>query len=114
FLARRVSVNKVIVVDEDVDVFNLGQVLHAFAVKCHPIRGVIADRVEAGKANMLTPCYSHEERKQMKGGIDIFDCTWPPEQPKETLPIKSSFDCIYPGAVREKVLQKWQRYGFKE
>ncbi|MFQ5826654.1 MAG: UbiD family decarboxylase, partial [Dehalococcoidia bacterium] len=73
FLARRVNVNKVIVVDEDVDVFNLGQVLHAFAVKCHPIRGVIADRVEAGKANMLTPCYSHEERKQMKGGIDIFD-----------------------------------------
>jgi phenylphosphate carboxylase alpha subunit len=111
--ARRAMVNKVIVVDEDVDVFNLGQVLHAFAVKCHPIRGIIVDEVEAGKANPLTPCYSYEERRQMKGGIDIFDATWPIEWPEEIRSIKSSFDCIYPKEVRDKVLQKWKLYGFR-
>jgi 4-hydroxy-3-polyprenylbenzoate decarboxylase len=113
FLARRVMVNKIIVVDEDVDVYDVGKVLHAFAVKCHPIKGVIADEVEAGKANMLTPCYSYEERRDLRGGIDVFDCTWPVEWPGETLPIKSSFDCIYPEEIREKVLRKWGQYGLK-
>ena len=113
FLARRVNVNKVIVVDEDVDVFDMGQVLHAFAVKCHPLTGVHTEKVEAGKANMLTPCYSHDEREQMKGGLDIFDCTWPSDWPRESLSIKSSFECIYPREVQEMVLKKWQRYGFK-
>ncbi len=113
FLARRVMVNKIIVVDEDVDVYDVGKVLHAFAVKYHPIKGVIADEVEAGKANMLTPCYSYEERRDLRGGIDVFDCTWPVEWPGETLPIKSSFDCIYPEEIKEKVLRKWGQYGLK-
>lgn len=113
FLARRVMVNKIIMVDEDVDVYNMREVLHAFAVKCHPINGILADEVPAGKANMLTPCYSYEERKLLKGGFDVFDCTWPVEWPKETLPIKSSFDCIYPKEIRDRVLQKWGQYGLK-
>lgn len=113
FLARRVMVNKIIMVDEDVDVFDVGKVLHAFAVKCHPINGVLSYSVPEGKANFLTPCYSYEERMQMKGGIDVFDCTWPVDWPKETLPIKSSFDCIYPKEIQEKVLRNWERYGFK-
>jgi 4-hydroxy-3-polyprenylbenzoate decarboxylase len=111
FMARRVMVNKVIVVDEDVDVFDVGKVLHAFAVKCHPIRGLIVEEVPAGKANMLTPCYDYEEREMLKGGLDVFDCTWPLEWPKETLPIRSSFDCIYPEDIRDKVLRKWSQYG---
>jgi 4-hydroxy-3-polyprenylbenzoate decarboxylase len=113
FLTRRVMVNKIIVVDEDVDVYDVGNVLHAFAVKCHPVNGVIVEEVPAGKANMLTPCYSYEERKIMKGGIDVFDCTWPVEWPRETLPIRSSFDCIYPKEIRDKVLQKWGQYGLR-
>ncbi|UCG65267.1 MAG: UbiD family decarboxylase [Deltaproteobacteria bacterium] len=113
FLARRVMVNKIIVVDEDVDVYDVGKVLHAFAVKCHPVNGIIVEEVPAGKANMLTPCYSYEERKIMKGGIDVFDCTWPVEWPRETLPIRSSFDCIYPKEIRDKVLQRWGQYGLK-
>ncbi|MDP2645434.1 MAG: UbiD family decarboxylase [Desulfobacterales bacterium] len=113
FLARRVMVNKVIVVDEDVDVYDLGQVMHAFAVKCHPINGIMISQVPAGKANMLTPCYSYEERRDLKGGLDIFDCTWPPQWPKETLPVKSSFQGIYPQETQDMVLAKWKQYGFK-
>lgn len=111
--ARRAAINKIVVVDEDVDVFNMMQVIHALAVKCHPLRGILLDEVAAGKANELTPCYSLEERKHKKGAIAIFDATWPPEWPKETLPIKSSFDEIYPQPLKEKVVQNWRQYGFK-
>lgn len=111
--ARRAAINKIIVVDKDVDVFDMKQVTHALAVKCHPLRGILLDEVPAGKANPLTPCYSHEEREHMKGAFAVFDATWPPEWPKETLPIKSSFSDIYPQELQDKVLQNWKAYGFK-
>ncbi len=111
--ARRASINKIIVVDQDVDVFNMMQVIHALAVKCHPLRGILLDEVAAGKGNPLTPCYSQEERQHFKGALAIFDSTWPPEWPKEALPIKSSFDDIYPTEIKDKVVQNWSRYGFK-
>ena len=109
---RRSDWNKVIVVDSDIDIFDLGQVLHAFSVKCHPINGVIARVIEAGKAHPLTPCYSPEERRDMRGGIVAFDCTWPPEWPREThVPTKNSFNDIYTAQIKEKVLKKWKDYG---
>src|SRR3990172_8214411 len=40
FTARRVMVSKVIVVDSDVDAFDMDQVIHALATKCHPGRGI--------------------------------------------------------------------------
>jgi hypothetical protein len=49
---RRSDWNKVIVVDNDVDIFDLGQVLHAFSVKCHPINGVIQHRSGFGLTNL--------------------------------------------------------------
>ncbi|MBI4331481.1 MAG: UbiD family decarboxylase [Chloroflexi bacterium] len=111
--ARRAAINKIVVVDKDVDVFDMKQVIHALAVKCHPLRGIVTDEVAAGKANELTPCYSEEERRHKKGGVAIFDCTWPPEWPKDTLPIKSSFNDIYPPEIQEKVLKNWKAYGLK-
>ncbi len=89
------------------------QVTHALAVKCHPLRGILLDEVPAGKANPLTPCYSHQEREHMQGAFAVFDATWPPEWPKETLPIKSSFSDIYPQELKDKVLKNWKAYGFK-
>jgi 4-hydroxy-3-polyprenylbenzoate decarboxylase len=112
--ARRAMVNKIVVVDEDVNVFNFDEVLHALAVKCHPVRGILTNELEAGKANPLTPCYSYEERKQMKGGIVAFDCTWPPEWPEDILPIKASFACIFPEEVQNEVIEKWGKYGLSK
>ncbi len=111
--ARRAAINKIVVVDSDVDVFDMKQVIHALAVKCHPLTGIAMSEVAAGKANELTPCYSREEREHKKGGVVVFDCTWPPEWPKESLPIKSSFNDIYPQEVKDKVLKNWKDYGLK-
>lgn len=111
--SRRIIVSKIIVVDEDVDVFDMGQVIHAFGTKCHPVRGI--DVIEReGVGNPVTPAFSREERKKFRGSNALFDCTWPIGWSKETdIPVKSSFDVIYPKEVRDKVLKNWQRYGFR-
>src|SRR3990172_6943894 len=49
----------VVVVDEDVDVFNLGEVVHAIVMKYHPVRGVHAQPSSTG--NPLWPFLSFHE-----------------------------------------------------
>jgi 4-hydroxy-3-polyprenylbenzoate decarboxylase len=110
FTARRVMTNKHIVVDEDVDVFNMNEVLHAFATKCHPGRGILYEWYE-GRSNSLTPFYSPEERKRLKGVSVVFDSTWPPEWTEDIIPIKASFKTIYSKETQEKVLKNWKKYG---
>jgi 4-hydroxy-3-polyprenylbenzoate decarboxylase len=112
FTARRVMVSKVIVLDDDIDVFDSGQVLHAFATKCHPGRGIVVEHYE-GRANSLTPCYSPKERERLKGASVAFDATWPPDWPPEIIPVKASFKTIYSKEIQEKVIQNWKSYGFK-
>jgi len=112
FTARRVMTNKHIVVDEDVDVFNMAEVLHAFATRCHPGKGIGLEWYE-GRSNSLTPFYSPEERKRLKGVSVVFDSTWPPEWPKEVIPIKASFNSIYSPDIQQKVVKNWKNYGLK-
>ena len=111
--ARRVDVNKVIVVDDE-DPFNFNEVIHAFATKCHPLRGFSASKVEDGKANALTPCYTAEERRGHKGGLMVFDATWPSEWSRwNQVPVRNSFEIMYPDDVKNRVLANWKKYGFK-
>jgi len=113
--ARRADVNKIIVVDDDVDPFDFDQVIHAFATKCHPTRGIFCEDVEAPRGNALTPCYTAQERRAYKGAIALFDCTWPPERNKmNEVPVKNSFDIMFPKGLKEKVLANWETFGFKE
>jgi 4-hydroxy-3-polyprenylbenzoate decarboxylase len=110
FTARRVMVSKVIVVDGDVDVFDMGQVIHAFSTKCHPARGITVQEYE-GRGNALTPCYSADERRRLKGASVVFDATWPPDWDQESVPMKSSFEATYPDSIKQKVLEHWESDG---
>lgn len=103
---------KIIVVEDDVDVFNMAEVLHALATKCHPIHGV---NVNSPDFNItLTPYVSPAERKFGKGATASFDCTWPVEWSREAdIPMRVSFNEIYPPEVKDKVLKNWSRWGFK-
>ncbi|MBM4340462.1 MAG: UbiD family decarboxylase [Deltaproteobacteria bacterium] len=112
FTLRRIMTNKHIIVDADVDVFNMGEVLHCFATRCHPGRGILYEWYE-GRSNSLTPFYSPEERKKLKGVSVAFDSTWPPEWEKEIVPIKASFKSIYTKETIDKVNKNWESYGIK-
>lgn len=108
---RRVDVNKVIVVDE-VDPFDMNEVIHEFAAKCHPIRGVSVSEV-IGKAMPLTPCYNAEERRKYNGGLDVFDATWPAEYDRfNQVPVRNSFNVMFPEDLKAKVIKNWKKYGF--
>ena len=100
-------------VDDDVDVYNPIEVLHAFATKCHPIRGT--HTVASATGNVLTPYQNLDERLWAKGSRVLYDCTWPLDWPPEiAIPPRSSFNEIYPEHIKEKVLSNWKNYGFKD
>jgi 4-hydroxy-3-polyprenylbenzoate decarboxylase len=101
----------VVVVEDDVDPTNLGEVLHAVTTKAHPDRGIHKDLNTLG--HMLLPFLNRQEQRLGVGSHVLFDCTWPKNWPKEDIPVKSSFNVIYPKDIQEKVLKKWDKeYGY--
>ena len=81
-------------------------------VTCHPKRGIV--QVENVPGHPLLPFLSPEEKTQHLGAYALFDCTWPREWSKDAIPVKASFDNIWPKEVQEKVLRNWRAYGYKE
>ncbi|MBN2123485.1 MAG: phenylphosphate carboxylase subunit alpha [Deltaproteobacteria bacterium] len=102
----------VIVVDDQTDIYNKDEVIHALSTKCHPIRGI--HKYDQAPGTPLNPYASPEERKWSKGAKVLFDCTFPLDWPKSDLPIKVDFNTVYPKHIQEKVLANWKKYGFQD
>jgi phenylphosphate carboxylase alpha subunit len=100
----------VIVVDNETDIYNKDDIIHALSTKCHPIRGI--HKYDNAPGTPLNPYASPEERKWGRGAKVLFDCTFPLEWQKSDLPIKVDFNTVYPKEIREKVLSNWNNYGY--
>ncbi len=101
-----------IVVDEDIDPTNMGEVLWALSTRCHPQRGIFSTGSSWSIA--LLPFLSEYERTHNLGSQVLFDCTWPKEWPAGDIPRKASFDQVWPEAVQKRVLENWKNYGYEE
>lgn len=101
-----------VIVDEDIDPTEKDQVLWALATRCHPDRGIFKMLNAPGSA--LDPFLSPHERTHGLGGHVLFDCTWPKDWKKDEIPIKASFDSLWPKEIQEKVLRQWRDYGYGE
>jgi phenylphosphate carboxylase alpha subunit len=101
---------KFIICDEDVDVFNLDEVLHAWITKCHPERDTW---VNYQPGNPLCPYVDHNERQKMTAPSVMYDCTTPFDWSPEDVPTRASFEKIYPRSIQDKVLKNWASYGLK-
>lgn len=111
--ARRVSVPKIIIVNADIDVFNLSEVMHALGTRLHPVRGVTSDPNRVGWT--LVPYLSPEERSSEKLATGIFDCTWPAQWSRESdLPVRMSFKTSYSDDLQQRVIKQWKEYGFRD
>lgn len=99
------------VFDEDVNLTDGGEVVWAFSTRCHPERGIHKYFPVVGGS--LTPFLSSEERKTLRGSRVLFDCTWPKDWKKEEIPHKAAFDTIWPKEIQERVLSRWNEYGYK-
>lgn len=102
----------VLVVDDKTDIYNRSEIIHALSTKCHPVRGIRVE--EHGVGTPLNPYASPEERQYGRGPKVIFDCLFPPEWPQASVPIKVSFDNVYPKEIQDKVLSNWSKFGFKK
>ncbi|MDP2727224.1 MAG: UbiD family decarboxylase, partial [Dehalococcoidia bacterium] len=100
-----------VIVEDDIDITDTHEILWALTTRCHPDRGIF--KLIGGTASPLLPFLSMEERRAQKGAHVLFDCTWPKDWPKEAIPVKASFDVLWPKEVQEKVLHNWKEYGYK-
>lgn len=106
---------RVIVVNDDVDPTDMSQVIHAFATKCHPRDGTVV--MDKSPGCVVTPFIDSDslmaemdERRLMASGCNVlYDCTW--RLNRKRVPVRSSFNDIYPADIKKKVLEKWKKYG---
>jgi 4-hydroxy-3-polyprenylbenzoate decarboxylase len=101
----------IIVVDKDVDPFNMAEVIHALASKCHPYRGIMRQKNTLGSP--LWPFLNAHERLHKLGSRAYFDCTWPLDWDVGDVPARVAFKEIYPTEVQQRALAKWQNSGTK-
>jgi 4-hydroxy-3-polyprenylbenzoate decarboxylase len=101
----------VVVVDEDTDIYSKDAVIHALSTKCHPVRDIHIYENQPGTP--LNPYCSPAERKTSQGAKVMFDCTFPLDWPKSDLPIRVSFDNVYPKEIQDKVNANWTAFGYK-
>jgi 4-hydroxy-3-polyprenylbenzoate decarboxylase len=102
----------IVVVDADVDPTNMDEVIHAIATKCHPVNGIHRVPHIPGFP-VLLPFLPPRERLIGDAAGVIFDCTWPKDWPAETIPVKATLENLWPKEIQERVLRKWEAYGFK-
>lgn len=99
-----------IIVNDDVDPFNIGEVLHALVTKCHPNRGIV--KLEHSPAMPLAPYLNLHERRYRLGAKVYFDCTWPLDWAPAEVPKRVSFKDNYPAEVQQSALAMWKKYGY--
>ena len=104
--------NKVMVVDSDIDPTDMDQVWHAFATRMHPNRGV--QTTEHGPGIAGYSYLSLRERQYGLGAQVLYDCTWPKEwDPESEVPKGAYFANLGPPEIKEKVLKGWvKEYGY--
>ena len=102
----------IIVVEDDVDPFNMAEVFFSLATKCHPSRGI--HRLEHVSAIGFEPWADRHEREYLVGAKAYFDCTWPVDWAPIDVPVKAAFanTKMYPLGVQQKALDKWRKYGY--
>jgi 4-hydroxy-3-polyprenylbenzoate decarboxylase len=104
----------IVVVDADIDVFDLKDVFFAMMQRCHPIRGIRTDTWPVFPQPICS-FSSPAERREGPLARALYDCTFPPEWSKEVdRPFPVRFTTVYPKEIQERVLRNWHKYGFKE
>ncbi|HUP05777.1 MAG TPA: UbiD family decarboxylase [Caldimonas sp.] len=106
------GVPKLLLVEHDIDITDVGQVTWAFASRAHPSHGEIYFRDEAQNALpvFLDPDEKHTFRtvKVIHNALlaDRFDAA--------QRPVRSDLDHGWPPEIAARVRRQWQRYGYPD
>jgi 4-hydroxy-3-polyprenylbenzoate decarboxylase len=102
---------KIILLEDDVDPANLGELVWAFATRNHPGRGVFLFPDEP--VLPLVAFLDGDERRAGRGTKAIYNCLTPDDGPAEKRPRRSSFRHLWPREIQTRVIENWKRYGLR-
>lgn len=104
------SVPKIIVLNDDVDPTNLGELVWAFATRAHPTRGhAVFDRADTSPL----VAFLRKSEKMAGSTAKVVYNALPPDEWGDALPVRSSFHHAYPPEIVARVLDRWTAYGFR-
>ena len=103
-------VPKVILVSNDVDVTDIGQVVWALATRAHPLHSHFPFPDLPGLP--LVPYLNADDVARGGGGKLVVNCLYPEQFHGEIRADIASFQYSYPANLQRKVVENWQRYGF--
>ncbi|KAM3542850.1 hypothetical protein ARSEF1564_004231 [Beauveria bassiana] len=105
-----VSIHRLILVGDDIDVYDDRDVLWAFSTRCRP--GMDEHVFEDVPGFPLIPYMGHGNGKADRGGKVVSDALLPCEFTTGREWITTDFKHAYPEEVKSKVLKNWEAMGF--
>ncbi|WP_197507956.1 MULTISPECIES: UbiD family decarboxylase [unclassified Mycobacterium] len=101
---------KILVIGDDIDPSDLGQVVWAFATRCHPGSGEILFSMT--KLGEWVAYLDSSEKYTGRGGQALYNCLMRSQSFGRPLPEVASFTTSYPRALQDKILANWASYGY--
>ncbi|QKD50526.2 putative 3-octaprenyl-4-hydroxybenzoate carboxy-lyase [Fusarium oxysporum Fo47] len=104
-------VNRIILIGDDIDVFNWNDVMWALVTRCRP--GKDETLFEKVRGHPITPYMSHGPHGDpTQGGKIVSDCLMPIEYQGKKNFRECSFNKSYPDDIKNKVQAGWKDMGF--
>ncbi|KKA30238.1 hypothetical protein TD95_003741 [Thielaviopsis punctulata] len=105
-----VTTHRIVIVGEDIDVYNFRDVMWAFTTRCRP--GMDEYHWEDVRGFGLIPYMGHGNGPKAKGGKIVSDCLMPSEYKTGRDWEAASFKESYPEDVKQRVNERWEAWGF--
>ena len=105
-----INAPKTLLVENDIDITNLGEVVWAFATRAHPEHGEF--RFPDLPSDQLAVYLDEEEAHRFRAGKVIHNCLLADRFPAGQRPVKGSLENGWPDDIRRRVLANWNAYGF--
>ena len=100
-----------LLVEDDIDITDLTEVVWAFATRSHPERGEFHFPNEL--SDQLAIYLSEQEQHSFKAGKVIYNCLLADLFPAGQRPVKGSFENGWPAHIQQRVLTRWNTYGYR-
>jgi phenacrylate decarboxylase len=103
------QIHRLLVVGEDINPYNFEDVMWSYATRCRPQMDEF--HFEDVQAYPLVPYMSHGPGTKLTGGKVVSNCLLPGEYTSDQNWVTCDFQNGYPEQVKEKVLERWDRFG---
>ncbi|GGR89251.1 UbiD-like decarboxylase [Streptomyces aureoverticillatus] len=105
------AIPKILVIEDDVDLTDVGQLVYAFASRAHPGTGAFPypDRL----ASYLPVFMDSQERTTCSTTKVVHNCLLADRYPPGARPVVADFRHGWPLDIQNRVLENWHAYGYR-